>query len=244
MFKDIAEKNATNLRKNAYPGRGIVIGVTEDGLKFAQIYWIMGRSENSRNRIFIEESGYVTTKAFDESKVVDPSLIIYYPIKDYAQIHIVSNGDQTETVLDYIKTGGGFTKALLTREFEPDPPNFTPRITGIFDFNSQNAYTLAILKSQNGSGDYCTRNFYHYEKVIPGYGHCIHTYQGDGNPLPSFCGDPYLMPVPDDADKACQAYWPLLNKENRVSLLAKYIDLKTGEFEISIINKHCGKSIS
>lgn len=241
MFKNIAEKNATNLRKNTYPGRGIVIGATQDGLKLAQIYWIMGRSENSRNRIFVEESGYVRTKAFDESKITDPSLIIYYPVKDFAQIHIVSNGDQTDTVLDYIKMGKGFTKGLMTREFEPDPPNFTPRITGITDLNSQNPYTLSILKSQNSNSGYCGRYFYHYDKVIPGYGHCIHTYQGDGNPLPSFSGEPYIMPIPDDADKACQVYWSLLNKENRVSLLAKYIDIKTGEFIISIINKHIAK---
>ena len=238
MFKDIAEKNAANLRKNVYPGRGIVIGATPDGTKLAQIYWIMGRSENSRNRVFKEEDGFVRTKAFDESKIIDPSLIIYYPVKYFAGVHIVSNGDQTDTALDFIKMGKGFTKALLTREFEPDAPNFTPRITGIVELNSMNGYTLAILKSQDGDSDYCIRNFYHYEKLIPGYGHCIHTYQGDGNPLPSFCGDPYIMPIPDDAKKACDLYWSLLNEENRVSLLAKYIDLKTGNFEIEIINKH------
>jgi IMP cyclohydrolase len=239
MFREIAERNAANLKKNVYPGRGIVIGATRDCKKLVQIYWIMGRSENSRNRVFVYDSGFVRTKAFDESKVTDPSLIIYYPIKDFAHIHIVSNGDQTETILDYIKRGKGFTKSMMTREFEPDPPNFTPRIAGIVNLNGINAYTLSILKTQDGNSDYCVRYFYQYEKPIPGYGHCIHTYMGDGNPLPSFCGEPYIMQIPDDADRACQYYWSLLNEENRVSLLAKYIDTGTGESEIKIINKHC-----
>jgi IMP cyclohydrolase len=238
MFKDIAEINAANLMKNAYPGRGIVLGATQDGTRLAQIYWIMGRSQNSRNRVFQEESGFVRTKAFDESKLTDPSLIIYYPVKHYKDFHVVSNGDQTDTVMEFVKAGRTWNDALMTREFEPDAPNFTPRITGVIDLKAQWAYALSILKSQDGDGRHCLRHFYYYEKPVPGYGHCIHTYKGDGSPLPSFAGEPYLMPVPGDAKEACRYYWSLLNEDNRISLLAKYIDLESGEYEICIINRH------
>jgi len=238
MFEEIAESNAAELCRNAYPGRGIVIGATRDGTKLVQIYWIMGRSQNSRNRIFVEEAGFVRTKAFDESRLTDPSLIIYYPVKHYKNIHVVSNGDQTDTVVEFVKSGRSWTDALMTREFEPDAPNFTPRITGIINLDAPWAYALSVIKSQNGDGQHCLRHFYYYGQWIPGFGHCIHTYMGDGSPLPSFCGEPYLMPVPDDAKEACRYYWSLLNEENRISILAKYIDKKTGEFEISIINRH------
>ena len=238
MFRSIAEINAANLRKNTYPGRGIVLGATQDGTKLAQIYWIMGRSQNSRNRVFQEESGFVRTRAFDESKLTDPSLIIYYPVKHHRDIHVVSNGDQTDTVIEFLKAGNTWNEALMTREFEPDAPNFTPRITGIMDLKASWAYALSILKSQDGNDQHCLRHFYYFEKPIHGYGHCIHTYQGDGNPLPSFSGEPYIMPIPEDAKKACQYYWSLLDEENRISLLAKYIDRGIGEFEISMINRH------
>ncbi|MDI9514804.1 MAG: inosine monophosphate cyclohydrolase [Clostridiaceae bacterium] len=238
MFRSIAEINAANLRKNTYPGRGIVLGATQDGTKLAQIYWIMGRSQNSRNRVFQEESGFVRTRAFDESKLTDPSLIIYYPVKHHRDIHVVSNGDQTDTVIEFLKAGNTWNEALMTREFEPDAPNFTPRITGIMDLKASWAYALSILKSQDGNDQHCLRHFYYFEKPIHGYGHCIHTYQGDGNPLPSFSGEPYIMPIPEDAKKACQYYWSLLDEENRISLLAKYIDRGSGEFEISMINRH------
>ncbi|HOL84173.1 MAG TPA: IMP cyclohydrolase [Thermoclostridium caenicola] len=238
MYKQIAETNAANLKSNAYPGRGIVLGATEDGRKLAQIYWIMGRSENSRNRVFQEESGFVRTRAFDESKLTDPSLIIYYPVKHHQDVHVVSNGDQTDTVIDYLKAGKSWQEALMTRTFEPDAPNYTPRITGIMDLKAPWAYALSILKSQDGDEGHCLRHFYFYEKALYGYGHCIHTYQGDGNPLPSFSGEPYIMPVPENPEKACQLYWSLLNEENRISLLAKYIDVETGKFEIRMINRH------
>lgn len=238
MFRNIAEINAANLQKNTYPGRGIVLGATQDGAKLVQIYWIMGRSQNSRNRVFQEESGFVRTRAFDESKLTDPSLIIYYPVKHHRDIHVVSNGDQTDTVIEFLKAGNTWNEALMTREFEPDAPNFTPRITGIMDLKASWAYALSILKSQDGNDQHCLRHFYYFEKPIHGYGHCIHTYQGDGNPLPSFSGEPYIMPIPEDAKKACQYYWSLLDEENRISLLAKYIDRGSGEFEISMINRH------
>jgi IMP cyclohydrolase len=238
MLIDIAKKNAENLKKNSYPGRGIVLGVIPSGEKFIQIYWIMGRSENSRNRIFVEENGFVRTKAYDESKLKDPSLIIYYPLKVFNRYHIISNGDQTDTVYDALKSGAGFEAGLMTREFEPDAPNFTPRITGLIELGGKNAYSLAILKSLEGYNGSCVRNFFHVEKPVPGIGHCIHTYEKDGEPLPSFKGEPYVMPIPESAGEALAAYWELLNPENRISLLVKTIDIKTGEVEIKIKNRH------
>lgn len=233
-----AGKNAENLKRNAYPGRGIVLGVTPNGEKLVQIYWIMGRSENSRNRIFVEENGFVRTKAFDESKLSDPSLIIYYPLKAFGQYHIISNGDQTDTVYDYLSTGSSFEEALMTRVFEPDAPNFTPRITGIMQLDGKNIYSLAILKTQGGDPNTCVRHFFHVEKPMPGLGHCIHTYEGDGDILPSFNGEPYLMPIPDSAEEAVSNYWELLNPDNRISLLVKTIEIKTGNIEIKIKNRH------
>ncbi len=233
-----ARRNAENLKRNTYPGRGIVLGVTPNGEKLVQIYWIMGRSENSRNRIFIEENGFVRTKAFDESKLSDPSLIIYYPLKAFGPFHIISNGDQTDTVYDYLSTGSSFEEALMTREFEPDAPNFTPRITGIMQLDGKNIYSLALLKTQGGDPNTCVRSFFHYEKTIPGQGHCIHTYEKDGEVLPSFSGEPYLMPIPDSAEEALSAYWELLNPDNRISLLVKTIEIKTGNVEIKIKNHH------
>lgn len=198
----------------------------------------MGRSENSRNRIFLEENGFVRTKAFDESKLKDPSLIIYYPLKTIGSNHIISNGDQTDTVYDYLKEGKSFEDALMTREFEPDAPNFTPRITGVMNLEGKNAYSLSILKTESGNSGTCVRNFFNYEKPIPGFGHCIHTYAEDGDVLPSFVGEPYIMPIPDSAQEAISMYWDLLNQENRVSLLVKTIDVKTGQVEIKIKNCH------
>lgn len=238
MLSQIAAENAEKLKANPYPGRGIVIGATPDGKKLVQIYWIMGRSENSRNRVFVRENDFVRTKAYDETKLTDPSLIIYYPLKTFEKCHIISNGDQTDTVYDYLKSGSGFEEALMTRTFEPDAPNFTPRITGIIELEGKNAYSLAIVKTQGGDPEICVRSFFHYEKAIPGFGHCIHTYSEDGDPLPSFEGEPYLMPVPDSALKAVDMYWALLNPFNRISLLVKTIDLETGSIEILIKNRH------
>lgn len=237
MLKKIALNNADQLSKNPYPGRGIVIGATGDGKKAVIIYWIMGRSENSRNRIFVEQEGTVGTRAFDESKVTDPSLIIYNPVRHVEKRHIVSNGDQTDTVYHALASGKTFEQALMTRTYEPDAPNFTPRITGLIDLPAPNAYTLSILKKQDGGSDGCFRAFYNYEKWLPGFGHCIHTYQEDGNPLPSFQHEPYLMPIPDEAG-LLEYYWSLLNADNRVSLLIKTIDLQTGGYVIKIKNRH------
>ncbi|NLU52965.1 MAG: inosine monophosphate cyclohydrolase [Clostridiaceae bacterium] len=238
MFSQIAGKNAERLKANPYPGRGIVLGAASDGKKLIQIYWIMGRSENSRNRVFVRDDDFVRTKAYDESKLTDPSLIIYYPLKAIGNYHIISNGDQTDTVYDFLKSGSSFEEALMSRTFEPDAPNYTPRITGIIELNGRNIYSLAIVKTQLGNPETCVRNFFHYEKPIPGVGHCIHTYAGDGNPLPSFEGEPYLMPVPDSAQEALDMYWDLLNPDNRISLLVKTIDIKTGQVEILIKNRH------
>ncbi|NLM72686.1 MAG: inosine monophosphate cyclohydrolase [Clostridiaceae bacterium] len=238
MLREIADKNAKRLKENAYPGRGIVIGKTPDGSKLVQIYWIMGRSANSRNRIFVRENDFVRTKAFDESKITDPSLIIYYPLKVFDKYHIISNGDQTDTVFDTLKAGGTFEEALMTREFEPDAPNFTPRITGIIELNGKNDYSLSIIKTQNNNPEICIRNFYHYEKSIPGLGHCIHTYAMDGEVLPSFEGEPYLMPIYDSIDENVEKYWNMLNQENIISLLVKTIEISTGDVEIKIKNRH------
>lgn len=238
MFKQIADDNVSKLRKNRYPGRGIVLGATADGKKLVQVYWIMGRSENSRNRVFVEENGFVRTKAYDESKLKDPSLIIYYPLRFIGNRHIISNGDQTDTVYDFLKSGRDFEAALMTRTFEPDGPNYTPRITGLTELNGNNAYCLSILKTQNGSPDTCIRNFFYYEKPVPGFGHCIHTYDGDGQILPSFSGEPYIVPIPNSIDETLDFYWDLLDPENRISALVKTIDTDTGEFEIKIRNRY------
>ncbi|NLM75900.1 MAG: inosine monophosphate cyclohydrolase [Clostridiaceae bacterium] len=238
MFRETADNNANKLSQNEYPGRGIVQGLTPDGDHLVQVYWIMGRSANSRNRVFVEEDGFVRTKAFDESKVVDPSLIIYYPVKYFDRFHIVSNGDQTDTVYDFLKSGKTFEEALKTRSFEPDAPNYTPRITGLIELNGKNAYSLSIIKTQSGNPDIIVRNFFHYEDAIPGFGHCIHTYKENGDVLPSFDGEPYLMPVYNTLDQNIEKYWDMLNEENIISLLVKIIDVKTGKFELKIKNKN------
>lgn len=239
-FENIINDNIGCLKNNAYPGRGIVIGKTPDGENLVQVYWIMGRSENSRNRIFAKDGEFVKTEAFDESKLVDPSLIIYYPSRVINNAHIITNGDQTDTIYNEIKEGRTFEDALQLREFEPDAPNYTPRISGIVDLDdSKNAYKLSILKSLYNNGNYCLRNIYKYEKAINGVGHCIHTYKEDGNPLPSFSGEPYLMPIQDNIENVSDYYWNLLNDENKISLLVKFINIKTKETKIKIVNKHC-----
>lgn len=239
MCKQQQDANYELLRANAYPGRGIIIGMSPDEKHMVQVYWIMGRSENSRNRVFVEENGFVRTKAFDESKLKDPSLIIYFPAKHESGRHIITNGDQTDTIFETTARGGSFEDALNTRCFEPDAPNFTPRISGIVDLNDHKyAYKLSILKSFNNEGTFCIRNYFNYEKAIPGVGHCIHTYAQDGNPIPSFSGEPYELELFDDIDETIQHYWKALNEENRVSILAKYINVGDGSFKIRIINKN------
>ena len=226
------------LQNNPYPGRGILLGRSADG-KYAVIaYFIMGRSENSRNRIFEETDDGIRTKAFDESKMTDPSLIIYHPVRRMDNgITIVTNGDQTDTIRDNILAGHCYRHALNTRTFEPDGPNFTPRISGVVKPNG--SYDLSILKSLDGDPSCTCRYFYEYDTPIPGVGHFIHTYQSDGDPLPSFEGEPRRVDITaSDAETLAGDLWLALNDGNKVSLFVRYIDLETGDFETSIINKH------
>jgi IMP cyclohydrolase len=241
QFESLINRNMKNLKQNVYPGRGIVLGLTPDGQNLVQVYWIMGRSVNSRNRIFEAENGFVKTKAFDEAKVEDPSLIIYYPARHYQNCHIISNGDQTDTIYEALQNGGSFETALQTRTFEPDAPNFTPRISGIMNLDApQFAYQLAIIKSVAHNPDYGTHQFFNYRKALAGVGHCIHTYVGDGNPLPSFDGEPYAVRLPNSMDEIATSYWQLLNNENKISLLVKLINVKTQKADMKILNKHLG----
>lgn len=235
----LAKQNIEELAKNPYPGRGIIMGLSPDGQNYLQVYWIMGRSENSQNRVFIHENGFIRTKAYDESKLTDPSLIIYYPVKFTKNAHIVTNGDQTETIYQAIQSGGTFEEALNSREFEPDAPNFTPRISGMIDLsNSKHLYKLSILKSAGHDRKYCIRNYFNYGAAIPGIGHCLHTYCGDGLPLPSFEGEPYPVILFNEIEQTLQYYWDILNPGNRVSLLVKMIHVQTHEVQIRIINRN------
>ncbi|MEA4972419.1 MAG: IMP cyclohydrolase [Candidatus Metalachnospira sp.] len=226
------------LENNTYAGRGIIIGKTADGTKAATAYFIMGRSENSRNRIFKEEGETVTIYPFDESKVEDPSLIIYSPIKKFENKLIVTNGDQTDTVYDFLKDGKCFREALKTRDFEPDAPNFTPRISGIMEFKDNDfTYSMSILKSMDEKGSACGRYFYDYE-AVNGLGHFIHTYVCDGNPLPTFQGEPERVAIPNDIDSFADTIWTNLNENNKISLYVRYIDLENGTIENRMFNKN------
>ena len=226
------------LQDNPYPGRGIMLGRSADS-KYAVIaYFIMGRSENSRNRVFEETEDGIRTRAFDESKMTDPSLIIYHPVRRMDNgVTIVTNGDQTDTIRDNILAGHCYRHALNTRTFEPDPPNYTPRISGVVKPNG--SYDLSILKSLDGDPACACRYFYEYDAPKAGVGHFIHTYESDGNPLPSFEGEPRRVSVTaPDAETLAEELWLALNEDNKVSLFVRYIDLETGEDETSIINKH------
>lgn len=224
------------LQGNEYPGRGIILGRSEDNKKAMIAYFIMGRSENSRNRVFIEENGGLRTEAFDPSKMVDPSLIIYWPVRVLSDCTIVTNGDQTDTIYEGLKEGKTWEEALRTREFEPDAPNFTPRISGMVEKGG--AYHLSILKSFDGDPACCNRFFYEYEKPQAGIGHFIHTYKQDGNPLPSFEGEPKKVEIKGDLKHFGETVWNSLSAENKVSLFVRSIDLITGETESIIYNKH------
>ena len=227
------------LRENAYPGRGIVIGKSEDGTKAVTAYFIMGRSENSRNRVFVEEGEGIRTQAFDPSKLTDPSLIIYAPVRVIGNKTSVTNGDQTDTVYEGMEKGISFEQSLRTREFEPDGPNYTPRISGIMQVeNGTYHYAMSILKSNNGNPESCCRYTFTYENPVNGEGHFIHTYMHDGNPLPSFEGEPKLVGVPNDIDAFTKDVWESLNEDNKVSLFVRYIDIATGEYETRIVNKN------
>ena len=228
----------TLLSENSYPGRGIVIGASADGKKAMIAYFIMGRSENSRNRIFERFDGGMRTKAFDESKLSDPSLIIYNPYLSLPNVDIITNGDQTNTVYDFVKIGKTFDEALKTREFEPDAPNYTPRISGIINYEGKAfSYKLSILKSANGDPSVCNRFYYEYEPRC-GIGHFIHTYKCDGNPIPSFYGEPEEVELPNTAKELADLVWENLNCDNKVSLFVRSVSLETGEAEEIIINKN------
>ena len=227
------------LRENSYPGRGIMLGRSADGKNAVIAYFIMGRSENSRNRIFEETEDGIRTKAYDESKMTDPSLIIYHPVRRMDNgITLVTNGDQTDTLRDNILAGHCYRHALNTRTFEPDGPNWTPRISGVVKPNG--TYDLSILKSLDGDESCCCRYFYEYDAHKPGTGHFISTYQGDGNPLPSFSGEPVFVDVSaPDAAALAKELWESLNADNKVSLYVEYIGLEGGTRQAVILNKHC-----
>ena len=230
---------AAELSATSYPGRGIVIGKTPDGTHAAIAYFIMGRSENSRNRIFVEDGEGIRTQAFDPSKLEDPSLIIYAPVRVLGNKTIVTNGDQTDTIYDLMDKQYTFEQALRTREFEPDAPNYTPRISGILHFeNGAFNYAMSILKSNNGNPDACNRYTFAYENPVNGEGHFIHTYMGDGNPLPSFEGEPTLVDIPDDMNAFAELVWNNLNEDNKVSLFVRYVNIADGTYETIIINKN------
>ena len=226
------------LNNNTYPGRGIIVGKTPDGKSAVTAYFIMGRSENSRNRIFIEDGDEVIIHPFDASKVEDPSLIIYSPIRKYEDTLIVTNGDQTDTVYDGLKAGKSFEEALRQREFEPDAPNFTPRISAALDFsNNSFAYKMSILKSADEKGSACNRYTFEYSPIA-GLGHFIHTYNHDGNPIPTFTSEPERVGILNNIDAFCDLIWTNLNENNKISLYVRYIDLETGNITNRMINKN------
>ena len=226
------------IKDNEYVGRGIVIGKTADGKKAATAYFIMGRSENSRNRIFKEEGEDITIYPFDESKVEDPSLIIYHPIRKTGNKLIVTNGDQTDTIYDFVTAGKSFKEALETRQFEPDAPNFTPRISGMITFDANDfVYSMSILKSMDAEGSECARYTFDY-KPLKGLGHFIHTYECNGNPIPTFQGEPEGVEIPDDIDEFAENLWNNLNEDNKISLYVRYIDLNDGSVQSVMYNKN------
>ena len=227
------------LRENAYPGRGIILGKSPDGKKAVAAYFIMGRSENSRNRIFVEDGERIRTQAFDPAKLTDPSLIIYAPVRVLGNKTIVTNGDQTDTIYEGMDRQMTFEQSLRSREFEPDAPNYTPRISGIMHIeNGTYNYAMSILKSNDGRPEGCCRYTFAYEKPAAGEGHFIHTYQCDGNPLPSFEGEPKRIAVENEIDAFTDLLWNSLNEENKVSLFVRYIDIASGSYETRIVNKN------
>ena len=235
VYKTAAISEA--VKDNPYVGRGIILGKSPDGKNAVFAYFIMGRSENSRNRIFVENGHDVTIYPYDESKVEDPSLIIYSPIRKCGSDYIVTNGDQTDTVYDFCVKGDTFENALRTRMFEPDRPNFTPRISGMMYLGSSYTYKMSILKSGDAEGTVCNRQFFEYEP-INGLGHFIHTYVCDGNPIPTFVGEPERIDIPNDIDAFTKEIWSSLNENNKISLYVRYIPLDGGAVESRMINKY------
>ena len=226
------------LKKNSYPGRGIMIGKTADGKCAAIAYFIMGRSVNSRNRVFVEDGEGIRTQAFDPAKLSDPSLVIYAPVRVLGSTTIVTNGDQTDTVYDFLRDGKTFSDALFTRTFEPDAPNYTPRISSLVETRDSFSYQLSILKSADGDPDSVRRFFFDYQNPQNGVGHFLHTYRCDGDPIPSFEGEPEPVAVCSDIDAFTTEIWDGLNADNKVSLFTRFIDLATGKTETRIVNKN------
>ena len=229
---------AERITGNSYVGRGIVIGKSADGKKACTAYFIMGRSANSRNRVFTEKNGEIFTEPFDVSKVEDPRLIIYAAIRQWNNRLIVTNGDQTDTIYDGLAAGKSFSEALTVREFEPDAPNLTPRISGMLTFDKGDfTYDMSILKSADAEGTACNRYTFSYA-ALPGLGHFIHTYVCDGNPIPTFQGEPERVAIPDDIDAFASSLWDALDAENKISLYVRYTDLSTGTYDSRMINKN------
>ena len=226
------------IKDNSYVGRGIVAGKSKDGKKAVAAYFIMGRSANSRNRIFTEKDGEVFTEPYDASKVEDPSLIIYAAIRTLGNKLIVTNGDQTDTIYEGIKAGGSFSGALATRDFEPDKPNYTPRISAMLTLDKDNfTYDMSILKSADADGTACNRYTFSYAPLA-GIGHFVHTYVCDGNPIPTFQGEPERVIIPDDIDEFTNTLWAALNEDNKISLYVRYVDLESGKTENRLVNKY------
>lgn len=233
--KDLAKE----LSSNVYPGRGIVIGKSADGKSAVTAYFIMGRSENSRNRVFVEEGEGIRTEAFDPSKMEDPSLIIYAPVRVLGNKIIVTNGDQTDTIYEGMDKQQTFEESLRTRTYEPDEPNYTPRISGILHLGEGNFnYAMSILKSDNGNPDSVNRFTFAYENPVNGEGRFLHTYEGDGNPLPSFEGEPTRVAIEGNIDTFTNMLWENLNEDNKVSLFVRFVDLESGKVESRIVNKN------
>ena len=237
---DIYKKNdiAELIRDNPYVGRGIVLGKTEDARAAVSAYFIMGRSKNSRNRVFVKRDGALFTEPYDPSLVEDPSLIIYAAVREYGNRLIVTNGDQTDTIYEGLVAGKSFAEALRTREFEPDAPNFTPRISGMITFGEGDfTYDMSILKSADAEGSACARYTFEYP-ALAGLGHFIHTYVTDGNPIPTFQGEPERVAIPDDIDAFTESLWGALNEDNKISLYVRYTDVATGAVTERLINKY------
>ncbi len=230
---------ASELASSAYPGRGIVLGKSADGKYAIAAYFIMGRSENSRNRIFVQDGEGIRTQAYDPSKLKDPSLVIYAPVRVLGNKTIVTNGDQTDTIYELMDRQQTFEQALRTRTFEPDAPHYTPRISGIMHIeNGSYNYAMSILKSSDGNPDACCRYTFAYENPAAGEGRFIHTYMGDGDPLPSFEGEPTRVDIEGDIESFTQTVWNSLNADNKVSLFVRFIDIETGKYETRIVNKN------
>ena len=223
------------LASNTYPGRGIVLGMTADGKQSVAAYFIMGRSVNSRNRVFVEEPDGIRTEAYDPSKLEDPSLIIYHPVREVGRGLIVTNGDQTDTILEFLERGLPMEQALRTREFEPDGPNWTPRISGLL--SPDGSYKLSILKSADAEGSACARQTFEYP-ALPGLGHFLHTYVCDGNPIPTFQGEPERVAIEGDIDAFTAQLWNSLNPDNKISLFVRFTDLETRAYQQRILNKY------